>query len=85
MAYVIETQDEKKGNLEEVSIVCEFPNVFPGDLPDVPPERQVEFRTDLVPGAAPLAKTPYLLAPLEMQELSNQLQELMDKGFHSTK
>ncbi|KAJ0581106.1 putative nucleotidyltransferase, Ribonuclease H [Helianthus annuus] len=54
---------------------------FPEDLPGLPPQRQVEFRIDLVPGAAPVAKAPYRLAPSEMQELSTQLQELLDKGF----
>lgn len=67
--------------MEEVKIVCEFPKVFPEDLHGVPPERQIEFRIDLVPGAAPVAKEPYSIAPLKMHELSKQLQELMDKGF----
>ncbi|GJY81306.1 putative reverse transcriptase domain-containing protein [Tanacetum coccineum] len=51
------------------------------DLPGLPPARQVEFQINLVPGAAPVARTPYRLAPAEMQELSTQLQELSDKGF----
>ncbi|GJW52704.1 putative reverse transcriptase domain-containing protein [Tanacetum coccineum] len=51
------------------------------DLSGLPPQRQVEFRIDLVPGATPVAKSPYRLAPSEMQELSGQLQELQDKGF----
>ena len=59
----------------------EYLDVFSEDLPRVPPERHVEFRIDLVPGAALIAKTPYRLAPPEMQELSAQLQELLDKGF----
>ena len=59
----------------------ESPDVFPKDFSGVPPERQVEFRIDLVPGAAPIAKAPYRLAPPEMQELSSQLQELLGKGF----
>ncbi|GJZ49900.1 putative reverse transcriptase domain-containing protein [Tanacetum coccineum] len=56
-------------------------DVFPEDLSGLPPQRQVEFRIDLVPGATPIAKSPYRLAPSEMQELSGQLQELQDKGF----
>ncbi|GKG31833.1 hypothetical protein Tco_0426783, partial [Tanacetum coccineum] len=56
-------------------------DVFPEDLSGLPPQRQVEFRIDLVPGATPVAKSPYRLAPSEMQELSGQLQELQDKGF----
>ncbi|GJR67126.1 putative reverse transcriptase domain-containing protein [Tanacetum coccineum] len=55
--------------------------VFPEDLPGLPPARQVEFRIDLVPGAAPVARAPYRLAPVEMQELSTQLQELSNRGF----
>ncbi|GJX92793.1 putative reverse transcriptase domain-containing protein [Tanacetum coccineum] len=51
------------------------------DQPGLPPVRQVEFQIDLIPGAAPVARAPYRLAPSEMQELSNQLQELIDKGF----
>ncbi|GKE17001.1 putative reverse transcriptase domain-containing protein [Tanacetum coccineum] len=51
------------------------------DLPGLPPVRQVEFQIDLIPGAAPVARAPYRLAPSEMQELSNQLQELADRGF----
>ncbi|GJR11535.1 putative reverse transcriptase domain-containing protein [Tanacetum coccineum] len=55
--------------------------LFPEDLPGLPPTRQVEFRIDLVPGAAPVARAPYRLAPSEMKELSEQLKELSDKGF----
>ncbi|GKB29896.1 putative reverse transcriptase domain-containing protein [Tanacetum coccineum] len=61
--------------------VREFPEVFPEDLPGLPLVRQVEFQIDLIPGAAPVARAPYRLAPSEMQELSNQLQELADRGF----
>nr|GFA15780.1 reverse transcriptase domain-containing protein [Tanacetum cinerariifolium] len=66
---------------EDVPIVREFLEVFPVDLLGLPPARQVEFQIDLVPGAAPVARAPYRLAPAEMQELSTQLQELSDKGF----
>ncbi|GJT45774.1 reverse transcriptase domain-containing protein [Tanacetum coccineum] len=62
-------------------VVREFPEVFPEDLPGLPPVRQVEFQIDLIPGATPVARAPYRLAPSEMQELSNQLQELADQGF----
>ncbi|GJW87343.1 putative reverse transcriptase domain-containing protein [Tanacetum coccineum] len=80
MIQVMEKKsDEKK--LEDIPVVKEFPDVFPEDLPGIPPVRQVEFQIDLIPGAAPVARTPYRLAPSEMQELSNQLQELTDRGF----
>ncbi|GKF00350.1 putative reverse transcriptase domain-containing protein, partial [Tanacetum coccineum] len=71
--------DEKR--LEDIPVVKEFPEVFPEDLPNLPPVRQVEFQIDLIPGAAPVARAPYRLAPSEMHELSNQLQELADRGF----
>ncbi|GJT79445.1 putative reverse transcriptase domain-containing protein [Tanacetum coccineum] len=79
-AKEVEDKSEKK-RLEDVSIVQDFPEVFPEDLPGLPPTRQVEFQIDLVPGAAPVARAPYRLAPSEMKELSEQLKELSDKGF----
>ncbi|GKB35837.1 putative reverse transcriptase domain-containing protein [Tanacetum coccineum] len=71
--------DEKR--LEDIPVVREFLEVFPEDLPGLPPVRQVEFQIDLILGAAPVARAPYRLAPSEMQELSDQLQELADRGF----
>nr|GEX85519.1 putative reverse transcriptase domain-containing protein [Tanacetum cinerariifolium] len=67
--------------LKDVPIVRDFPKVFPEDLPSLPPTRQVEFQIDLILGAAPAARAPYQLAPSKMKELSEQLQELSDKGF----
>ncbi|GJY47246.1 hypothetical protein Tco_0436309 [Tanacetum coccineum] len=64
--------------LDDMPIVREFPEVFPEDLPRLPPARKVEFQINLVPGAAPIARAPYR-APAEMQELSTQLQEIYDK------
>ncbi|KAJ9557088.1 hypothetical protein OSB04_011702 [Centaurea solstitialis] len=80
MAHVIDTEAKEK-RIQDIPVVREFPEVFPEELPGLPPQRQVEFHIDLVPGAGPIAKSPYRLAPSEMQELSNQLQELLDKGF----
>ncbi|GKA22269.1 putative reverse transcriptase domain-containing protein [Tanacetum coccineum] len=79
-AKEVEDKSEKK-RLEDVPIVQDFPEVFPEDLSGLPPTRQVEFQIDLVPGAAPVARAPYRLAPSEMKELSEQLKELSDKGF----
>ncbi|GKA36583.1 putative reverse transcriptase domain-containing protein [Tanacetum coccineum] len=77
-----ETKDKlEEKRIEEVPTVQDFPEVFPEDLPGLPPTRQVEFQIDLVPGVALLAPAPYRLAPSELQELSTQLQELSDKGF----
>nr|GEV82403.1 reverse transcriptase domain-containing protein [Tanacetum cinerariifolium] len=71
----------KEERLENVPIVRDFSEVFPEDLPGLPPTRQVEFQINLIPGAAPVARAPYRLAPSKMKELLDQLQELSDKGF----
>ncbi|GJR23997.1 putative reverse transcriptase domain-containing protein [Tanacetum coccineum] len=76
---VVIKSDDKR--LEDIPVVREFPEVFPEDLPGLPLIRQVEFQIDLIPGTTPVARAPYRLAPSEMQELSNQLQELSDRGF----
>ncbi|GJR53803.1 putative reverse transcriptase domain-containing protein [Tanacetum coccineum] len=75
-----EDKSEEK-RLEDVPIVRDFLEVFLEDLLGIPPTRQVEFQIDLIPGAAPVARAPYRLASSEMKELSDQLQELSDKGF----
>ncbi|KAJ0591942.1 putative nucleotidyltransferase, Ribonuclease H [Helianthus annuus] len=80
LAHIVD-KDAAEPKLEDIPVVKEYPEVFPEDLPGLPPQRQVEFHIDLVLGAAPVAKVPYRLAPSEMQELSTQLQELLDKGF----
>ena len=80
LAYVINTRKEKPA-VHEVEVVSEFPDVFPEELPGIPPDREVEFHIDLVPGATPVAKAPYRLAPTEMKELMSQLQELLELGF----
>ncbi|GKB47301.1 putative reverse transcriptase domain-containing protein [Tanacetum coccineum] len=71
--------DEPK--LEDIPVVREFPGVFLEDLTGLPPFCEVEFCIDLIPGAMPVVKSPYRLAPTEMQELSNQLKEIQEKGF----
>ncbi|GJT61888.1 putative nucleotidyltransferase, ribonuclease H [Tanacetum coccineum] len=81
--FVIQVMEKKSDEkrLEDIPVVREFPKVFPEDLPGLPLVRQVEFQIDLIPGATPVARAPYRLAPSKMQELSNQLQELADRGF----
>ncbi|GKD39960.1 reverse transcriptase domain-containing protein [Tanacetum coccineum] len=71
--------DEKR--VEDIPVVREFLEVFPEDLPSLPPVCQVELQIDIIPRAAPVARAPYRLAPSEMQELSNHLQELADRGL----
>ncbi|GJX16615.1 putative nucleotidyltransferase, ribonuclease H [Tanacetum coccineum] len=65
----------------KVVVVRDFPEVFSDDLSGLPPIREIKFRIELIPGATPVAKSPYRLAPSEMEELSGQLKELQDKGF----
>ncbi|GKB64382.1 putative reverse transcriptase domain-containing protein [Tanacetum coccineum] len=71
----------KEKRLEDVPIHQNLPKVLPEDLPGIPPTRQVEFLINLIPGAAPITRAPYRLAPSKMKELSDQLKELSDKGF----
>ena len=65
----------------DVPVVSEFVDIFPDELPSLPPHREVEFGIDLVPGATPISKAPYRLSPAELKELKQQLQELTESGF----
>nr|GFB59244.1 putative reverse transcriptase domain-containing protein [Tanacetum cinerariifolium] len=76
-----EEDKSKEKQLKDVPIVQDFHEVFPEDLSGLLPARPVVFQIDLIPGAAPVVRAPYRLAPSEMKELSEQLQELSDKGF----
>jgi hypothetical protein len=67
--------------LKDIPIVCEYPDVFPDDLPGMPPDRDIEFIIELQPGTAPISKRPYRMPPNELTELKVQLQDLLDKGF----
>nr|GEZ99263.1 putative reverse transcriptase domain-containing protein [Tanacetum cinerariifolium] len=84
LAQISATKEDNKSEgkqVKDVPIVQDFPKVFPDNLPGLPPARPVEFQIDLIPGAAPVARAPYHLAPSEMNELLEQLQELSNKGF----
>uniref|UniRef100_A0A2N9FG06 Reverse transcriptase domain-containing protein n=1 Tax=Fagus sylvatica TaxID=28930 RepID=A0A2N9FG06_FAGSY len=80
LAYVIDTEASEV-KLEDIPVVREFPDVFPKELPGLPPDREVEFSINLLPGTSPISKAPYRMAPIELSELKVQLQELLDKGF----
>ncbi|GKC63546.1 putative reverse transcriptase domain-containing protein [Tanacetum coccineum] len=71
----------KEKELEEIVVVRDFLEVFPDNLSGLSPIREIKFRIELIPGATPVAKSPYRLAPSELEELSGQLKELQDKGF----
>jgi hypothetical protein len=68
-------------NLEDIPVACEFPDVFPEDLPRMPPDQDVEFVIELQPGMAPISRRTYKMTPKELAELKVQLNELLDKGY----
>jgi hypothetical protein len=67
--------------IHNIPVVCEFPDVFPKDLPRLPPKRDVEFLIELKPGTAPISRRSYRMPPNELAELKTQLQDLLEKGF----
>ncbi|MCI41968.1 RNA-directed DNA polymerase (Reverse transcriptase), partial [Trifolium medium] len=67
--------------VEELPVVCEFPSVFPGDVSNLPPEREVEFSIDLVHETGPISMAPYRMSASELKELKKQLEELLEKKF----
>jgi hypothetical protein len=67
--------------IQDISVVCEFPDVFSDDLPGLPPERDVEFVIELKPGTAPISRRSYQMPPNELAELKTQLKDLLEKGF----
>ncbi|WMV41180.1 hypothetical protein MTR67_034565, partial [Solanum verrucosum] len=67
--------------LESVPVVKHFPEVFPNDLPGIPPEREIDFGIDLLLDTQPISIPPYRMAPRELKELIAQLKDLLDKGF----
>ncbi|KAL0394362.1 UNVERIFIED_CONTAM: Retrovirus-related Pol polyprotein from transposon.6 [Sesamum latifolium] len=82
-AYLAHVIDTEKVNpmLEEIPVVRDFPEVFPDDLPGLPPHREVDFAIETLPGVAPISIAPYRMAPVELQELKKQIEELLEKGF----
>src|SRR4051812_34242970 len=67
--------------IDELKVVREISEVFPDDIPDVPPEREVEFTIDLVPSTRPVSMAPYRMSASELSELKKQLEELLEKKF----
>lgn len=79
-AYVRNVEKEMVG-LEQVPVVQEFADVFPEELLRLPPDREIEFNIDVAPGTQPISIPTYKMAPAELKELKEQLQDLLDKGF----
>ncbi|CAH9086750.1 unnamed protein product, partial [Cuscuta epithymum] len=80
LAYVVDKTKEGT-NIDDVRVVCKYPDVFPKDLPGLPPDREIEFVIEVEPGTKPISIPPYRMAPAELNELKTQLQELLDNGF----
>ena len=74
-------EDEERPDLDLPRVVCEYVDVFPNELPGLPPHRDVDFGIELHSGTSPISMNPHRMAPVELQELRVQLQELLDKGF----
>ena len=74
-------EDEERPDLDLPRVVCEYMDVFPDELPGLPPQRVVDFGIELHPGTSRISMTLHRMAPVELQELRVQLQELLDKGF----
>ncbi|XP_075103562.1 uncharacterized protein LOC142178130 [Nicotiana tabacum] len=80
LAHIVDTQLGSP-SLKDIPTICDFPGVFPDDLPRLPPKREIEFPIELVPGTTPISIAPYRMASVELKKLKAQLQELVEKGF----
>ena len=80
LALILDSKKEQV-NFENILVIREFPDVFPKELPGVPPEREVDLSIEVAQGMAPISRAPYHMAPTELKELKTQLHELLDKGF----
>ncbi|XXG89232.1 hypothetical protein AAC387_Pa12g1284 [Persea americana] len=75
------TEDKLSKAVEDIPVVCEFPDVFLEQIPGLPPVREIDFTIELVPGTTPISRAPYRMAPAELRELKAQLQDLLDREF----
>nr|GFC59030.1 putative nucleotidyltransferase, ribonuclease H [Tanacetum cinerariifolium] len=80
LAFVMDTSLESP-NIENLSVIREFADVFPDELHGLPPAREIEFGIELILGAEPISKAPYRMEPVELKELKEQLQEMLENGF----
>ena len=82
--FMIVAQTEKKSIVEKISLILvvdEYVDVFPDEIPELPPSRDVDFTIDLIPGAGPVSMAPYRVAPAELAELKKQIEDLLEKNF----
>jgi hypothetical protein len=81
LTFIVAPTKQAKKNLEDIPVVCEYPDVFSSDYSGLPSQREVEFGIECVPNTNPISKAPYRMALSKLKELKEQLQELLDKGF----
>ncbi|XP_075486273.1 uncharacterized protein LOC142525872 [Primulina tabacum] len=81
MIYALDATQGKRFEVSDIPVVKEFPDVFPDEIPGFPPQREIDFSIELVPGTNPISRAPYRLAPAELKELKEQLQDLLEKGY----
>ena len=80
-AHILEISGDEAPRLEDFHVLQELRDVFPDEIPRLPPKREIDFTIELVPRVAPMSKTPYMMSTLEMLELKMQLQELLEKKY----
>jgi len=76
--YALEVTEEEV-RVEDILVACEFPNVFPEELPGLPTQREIDFEIELIPGAQPISKAPFQLVPTVLKESKTQLEEILQK------
>ncbi|XP_075500089.1 uncharacterized protein LOC142538669 [Primulina tabacum] len=81
MIYAVDATQGKRFEVSDIPVVKEFPDVFPDEIPGFPPQREIDFSIELVSGTNPISRAPYRLAPAELKELKEQLQDLLEKGY----
>ncbi|XP_073051349.1 uncharacterized protein [Primulina eburnea] len=81
MIYAVDATQGKRFEVSDIPVVKESPDVFPNEIPGFPPQREIDFSIELVSGTNPISREPYRLAPAELKELKEQLQDLLEKGY----
>jgi hypothetical protein len=79
--HVLEFVEDEKPNLEDHPILREYKDMFPEEVPSLPPRRDIDFSIELAPGVVPMSRTPYRMSTLELVDLKLQLKRMMDKGY----
>ena len=79
LAYAVEVRDDDM-RLEDIPVVREFPDVFPDDLPGLPPNREIDFQIELAPGTEPISRAPYRMAPAELKNLRCRWKKWSTRG-----